>query len=199
MDITIQSQSLPIQGATIHYRDAGNPTSSSVLFLHGASFSSQTWQDIGSLKFLAEKGYRAVAIDLPGYGQSQEIADSPEAFLREFIEKLNLQNPIIVSPSMSGKYSLPFIAKYPELLNGLVAVAPVGISQLSSQLQGIELPILAIWGSDDQIVPIAEADKLLQAMPNGQKVILADAGHACYMNKTDEFHEHLLEFIRFNG
>ncbi len=100
---------------------------------------------------------------------------------------------------MSGKYSLPFIAKYPELLNGLVAVAPVGISQLSSQLQGIELPILAIWGSDDTVVPLSQADKLLQAMPNGQKVILADAGHACYMNKTDEFHEQLLEFIRFNG
>lgn len=199
MDIRIQSQALPIQGATIHYRDAGNPTAPSVLFLHGASFSSQTWQDIGSLKLLAKNGYRAVAIDLPGYGQSQEISGSPEAFLREFIEQLNLQKPILVSPSMSGNYSLPFLGKHPDMLKGFVAVAPVGISRLSSQLQRIELPILAIWGSNDNIVPVAKADKLLQAMPIGQKVILAEAGHACYMNKTDEFHQHLLEFIRANS
>lgn len=199
MDITIQSQSLPIQGATIHYRAVGNQAASSVLLLHGASFSSQTWQDIGSLKFFAENGYRAVAIDLPGYGESEQISASPEEFLREVIEQLNLQNPIIVSPSMSGKYSLPFIAKYPDVLTGFVAVAPVGISRLSSQLQGIQLPLLAIWGRNDTIVPVAQADKLLQAMPKSKKVILADAGHACYMNKTDEFHSHLLEFIRCNA
>ncbi|MEQ8996324.1 MAG: alpha/beta hydrolase [Coleofasciculus sp. B1-GNL1-01] len=199
MDITIQSQSLPIQGATIHYREAGNPTAPSVLFLHGASFSSQTWQDIGSLKLLAENGYRAVAIDLPGYGQSQEISGSPEAFLREFIVQLNLPKPILVSPSMSGNYSLPFLGKHPDMLKGFVAVAPVGISRLSSQLQRIELPILAIWGSNDNIVPVAQADKLLQAIPTGKKVILAEAGHACYMNKTDEFHHHLLEFIQANN
>jgi len=75
----------------------------------------------------------------------------------------------------------------------------VGISRFSSQLQGIELQLLAIWGRNDTIVPVAQADKLLQAMPKGKKVILADAGYAFYMNKTDEFHSHLLEFIRCNA
>ena len=32
-------------------------------------------------------------------------------------------------------------------------------------------------------------------MPHIQKVILTDAGHACYVKKTEEFHEHLIKFI----
>ena len=32
-------------------------------------------------------------------------------------------------------------------------------------------------------------------LPNAQKVILENAGHACYMRATDDFHQHLVKFI----
>ena len=195
IEMTINSKYIQIQGVRIHYLEAGEPTAIPVLFLHGASFSAQTWQDIGSLKLLAEKGYRAVAVDLPGYGSSQSISGSRPEFLRELIEELKLNQPILVSPSMSGSYSLPFIVKYSAMLRGFVPIAPVGISTFANQLQGISLPTLAIWGSNDRIVPVAEADIFLQMMPNAQKVILLDAGHACYMRATDEFHDVLTKFV----
>ncbi len=195
MDTNIKSDFVKIQGAKIHYLEAGESNNKSVLFLHGASFSCQTWQDIGTLKLLAEKGYRAVAIDLPGFGNSEMVTGSPAKVLLELIEQLNLNKPVLISPSMSGSYSLPFIVNYPEKLSGFVPVAPVAIMMFIEQLQGIELPTLAIWGSNDKIVPMEVADELLKAMPKAQKIILENAGHACYMRATDRFHEHLVNFI----
>ncbi len=191
----LKSNFVKIEGASIHYLEVGEGKQNSILFLHGASFSAKTWQDLGTLKIISASGYRAVAVDLPGYGQSDSCSVSGDKFLLLLLEALKLQQPIIVSPSMSGAYSLPSIANHPEKLSGFVAVAPVGIERYSQQLKGIKLPTLAIWGSNDRIVPVTMAEKLVQLMPNASKVILTNAGHACYMRATAQFHHHLLKFL----
>lgn len=97
---------------------------------------------------------------------------------------------------MSGSYSLPLVATYPEKLRGFVAIAPVGIAKYGEQLNDKQVPTLAIWGSNDRIVPLSDADLLIQLMPNSQKVILKDAGHACYMRSIEEFHNHVIQFFK---
>lgn len=37
---------------------------------------------------------------------------------------LNLDKAILVSPSMSGHYALPFVLTHPEMFAGLVPIAP---------------------------------------------------------------------------
>lgn len=196
MDTQIESKHIPIYEARIHYLEAGPTTAASVLFLHGASFSAQTWQKLGTLALLAQAGYRAVAVDLPGFGQSEPVSSgTPAEFLLDLMAALTLNRPILVSPSMSGRYSLPVVAGHPQKLSGFVPVAPVGIPAMEQQLQGVALPTLAVWGSDDQIVPVEQADRLVKLMPNAAKVILANAGHACYMRATAEFHHELRQFV----
>jgi pimeloyl-ACP methyl ester carboxylesterase len=197
MAASIASEFVRVKGAKIHYLEAGDPTAPCVLFLHGASFSAQTWAEIGSLQFLAARGYRAISVDLPSYGQSESFSSSGDRaeFLTEFFQAIGITQPVLVSPSMSGGYSLSLLAHSPERLSGFVAVAPVGIHRYANELEGVELPVLGIWGSNDSIVPAKQADRLVELMPNARKVILADAGHACYMRATDDFHKYLFKFL----
>lgn len=195
VNTNIDSHYISIRGAKIHYLEAGTSTAKPILFLHGASFSAQTWREIGTLQLMAEQGYHVLAIDLPGSGNSQSPSVPREAFLQLLLKELNLQQPVVVSPSMSGGYSLPLVASHPDTIKGFVAVAPVGIAKYRQQLKGIQIPTLAIWGSNDRIVPVSDSDLLVQLMPNTQKVILNNAGHACYMRATDEFHDYLIQFL----
>ncbi|SRR5258707_749058 len=196
MEITTESHFLTLRQAHIHYLETGAPDWPALLFLHGASFSAQTWHELGTLALLAQHGYRAVAVDLPGFGQSESGEFPPLDFLLEFLEQLSLDKPILVSPSLSGMYSLPLVAAYPDKLAGFVPVAPVSIPTYEHQLQGNPLPTLAIWGSNDSIVPVEQAELLCQLLPHAQKVLLKDAGHACYLRATKEFHTHLLRFVQ---
>lgn len=192
----VESNYILVQQIKIHYLEAGQPASPTILFLHGASFSSQTWQTLGTLLLLADNGYHAIAVDLPGFGQSEQAQpDNPETFLADLMDALSVAVPVVVSPSMSGRYSLPLVAAQPGRLTGFVAVAPVGITHFGPKLRGIQVPTLAIWGSNDHIISIEQADELCRLLPNARKVILTGAGHACYMNATDEFHRHLINFI----
>jgi len=194
--MAIESNYITFQQARIHYLEAGPANGLSVLLLHGASFSAQTWRELGTLALLGEQGYRTVAVDLPGFGQSEHVGGNPLTFLLDLLERLHLSKPILISPSMSGIYSLSLVVGYPDKLTGFVAVAPVSLSSYEKQLQGNPLPTLAIWGSNDRIVPVEQAERLCQLLPNAQKVILPNAGHACYMRATTEFHAHLLRFVQ---
>ena len=77
----IQSKFINFEGGKIHYLEVGKEDQPSIVFLHGASFKAKTWQDLGTLKLIAEKGYHAIAIDLPGFGDSNLVSSSPEQFL----------------------------------------------------------------------------------------------------------------------
>lgn len=65
-----QEGTVQVQGQSLFFREArpggGQAARFSVLLLHGIRFSSETWQNLGTLHRLAQAGYRAVAIDLPG-------------------------------------------------------------------------------------------------------------------------------------
>lgn len=171
-----------------------NLSGATVLFLHGASFSARTWLDLGTLAVMAEHKYRAIALDLPGYGSSARQPGTPLDFMLKAMDALEIEAPVLVSPSMSGNYSLPLVTQRRDRLKGWIPVAPVKISRYRQPLQGNPLPTLAVWGSNDHIVSPRMADLLVQLMPNAERVILKDAGHACYMREPTLFHEQVITF-----
>ena len=146
-DGTPVSRFVTVRGARLHVLEAGAPGDVTFVLLHGARFSAETWRELGTLERLAGRGFRVVAVDLPGYGESPAAELADEELLPALLEVLEIDRPVVVAPSMSGRTALPVVADRPELLSGFVAVAPVGIPDHVARLEGSTLPTLAVWGS----------------------------------------------------
>jgi pimeloyl-ACP methyl ester carboxylesterase len=195
MMLVHQSRWLEVEGGKVHYLIEGPQPGRPVVLLHGASFTSDTWKQIGTMKALAEAGYLAYALDLPGFGQSAPSIGSPRTWLKVVLDLLQVERPVIVSPSMSGSYSLPLATEDPSRISGFVAVAPVGIVKHESMLTRIAVPVLAIWGENDTLIPQAQADLLVRSVKHGRKVIIPRGSHAPYMSDPTAFHKSLLKFL----
>ncbi len=186
---------IEVEGGKVHYRVTGQESGRPVVLLHGASFTSATWEEIGTLEALAQAGYRVYALDLPGFGQSSPSHGSARTWLRILLDLLKIDRPVIVSPSMSGRFSLPLVTEDPDRVSGFVAVAPVGITSFANQLYRISAPVLAIWGQKDTLIPQEQADLLVRAVRVGRKVVIRGGSHAPYVSDLKTFHARLLEFL----
>ncbi len=186
---------LTVEGKRLHLLAAGDPRGRPVLFLHGARFSSETWRELGTLELLARQGYRVLALDLPGFGRSEDPGIPPGELLASVLPLLSDRPMVVVSPSMSGRFSLPLVVERPSYVAGFVPIAPVGIPEHLDRLAGSRVPALIFWGENDRVVPPRQAESLAKAMPASRRVILEGARHPCYLDRPIEFHRELLQFL----
>lgn len=175
-----------------------------VLFLHGQSYTSRVWFEQGILEKVADRsGFRSVAIDLPGYGQTPERADDSGTdgeWLEALIDELGGPEYVaVVSPSMSGRFSLAFLEQRPEAkLLGFVPVAPVGIDDFARPDDAAAIPAVSIWGSEDPAYTPERAERLLTQLrsgADGSTEIMEGAGHACYEDDPTEFTDIVVAFL----
>ena len=166
-----------------------------ILLLHGAKFQAATWKKLKTLDRLDDVGYKPHAIDLPGFGKSPRCAVAHETVLQWFIQKQNLSRPVLVGASMSGRISLDFSMRYPEIVGGLVLIGAVGVRERSEQLDTIRAPCLILWGSNDTVAPLASAHLLHDRIPGAELRIFDNASHPCYLDQPDRWHQELLAFL----
>jgi abhydrolase domain-containing protein 14 len=190
---------MEFHGHKLHRITSGPEEGRSVLLLHGAAFNSGTWQKLGTLDVLAEAGYRAVAIDLPGFGKSAAQRVDPKTFLVELLGQLEIGRPVVISPSMSGGVSFPLILHHPELVSGFVPIAPVGETEYAGKLKDSPVPALVVWGERDRLFPASRAEVLAASFARAQVVILPGAKHPAYLDQPELFHEALLKFLATLG
>lgn len=75
------------------------------------------------------------------------------SFLQQILKELELQRPVLISSSMSGRYSIPFLLASGERLKGFVPIAPVGTHDFTAQ-QYQQVQVWALELGNDSVSPM---------------------------------------------
>lgn len=113
----------------LHLLEAGSPSGVPVVFVHGNLSSATYWEE--ELLALPE-GYRAIAFDLPGYGESAPGPGWDATLgLRQFCEvltsvaeALGLGDFHLVGHSLGGGIAMQYLLLHPSRLRSVTLVAP---------------------------------------------------------------------------
>jgi len=208
-DVKVQQKNMAMdidgKHATIFVREAGPATTDgrpALLLLHGMAFSSKNWLDIGTIQLAAAMGYRVVAVDLPGYGSSKSSkANNKASAVLLVILELGLGKPVIVSPSMSGTFALPFILGPPggadtcsDRVSGYIPITPSATESYQPESYAkCKVPVMIVYGSNDGS-GVKTAHKL-QNFASRATFPIADAGHPAYIDKPKVWHKLLYTFL----
>ena len=122
-------RTIEIDGAAINYAEIGEGPA--IVFVHGLGGCWQNWLE--NMPRMAELGFRAIALDLPGFGSSPmppwpiSIPAYGE-LLGDFREMLDLGACTLVGNSMGGFIAAEVAVGEPEWVERLVLVSSAGIS-----------------------------------------------------------------------
>lgn len=124
----------------IHYIEQGSGFP--VVLVHGFGCSSVQW--MYTVPALAAAGYRAIALDLPGFGESRApeapIRTSRYAFdLIRFLDDLKLPQAALIGNSMGGFVSWYAAAQAPDRVAALVLADPAGAPPPENAVTGHRL------------------------------------------------------------
>ena len=75
-------------------------------------------------------------------------------------------------------------------------LASMDIPNLSEKLKNNQTPVLAFWGSNDLFIPASGINKILDLYTNSQVVTFSNCGHWVMIEKTKEFNQYSLNFLK---
>jgi 3-oxoadipate enol-lactonase len=74
-----------------------------------------------------------------------------------------------------------------------------GMAQRDDQtplLSTISTPTLILVGAEDALTPVADSEKMHQAIAGSRLVVIDKAGHVSNLERTEQFNEALMDFLR---
>ena len=121
--------------------------------------------------------------------------DEYAGFLNDLLKTLKINEPILLGASISGEVTLRYLSSGYVAKAGIV-VGPVNVKNLVPDLNRITVPLLVIWGERDDISSPDNSKILKDNIKNPEVYILKGAGHACYLDKPEEFKVIVRDFLK---
>jgi pimeloyl-ACP methyl ester carboxylesterase len=194
----------PQDGGLVH-ADVYGRGERGVVLAHGGRFSKESWR--AQALALAAAGFRAMAIDFRGYGESRGPGDSDPlgaplhldvlAAVR-YLRQSGARTVAVVGGSMGGTAGADALAQAPGEIDRLVLLGS-GAGAEPGKLRGRKLFILCrddIGPGDKPRLPRIRALYEITPEPK-QLVILEGTAHAQFIFETDQGGRLWQEILRF--
>ncbi|HYI79648.1 MAG TPA: alpha/beta fold hydrolase [Thermoleophilaceae bacterium] len=113
--------------------------------------------------------------------------------LRHWILSLIVRHPTRLRPDIAFE-GLVKGANKPGFIDALGACIDY---DFRDRLPEIACPTLVVWGEDDAIIPVRDADKYVELIPGARKTIFEDTGHVAMVERPVAFNDELERFLAY--
>ena len=149
----IETKSEKIGDGTIVYDIAGQGPA--ILLLHGLFAAKEQWQSLVCL--LASAGYTAIALDLPGYGKSDNFPlavyplENQVEILHRFTNLIRIKKLDIAGSSMGGTIASLYADRFPCQARTVAFIgSPLGVVDWAGEVRD------AIFSGINPFIPVNE-------------------------------------------
>jgi haloalkane dehalogenase len=82
-----------------------------------------------------------------------------------------------------------------RILRGMDHFSPGHLKRLRSKLRNIRVPVLVIWGKEDNVFGLAHALRIVKELPRSRLVTIPRCGHWSPVDAPEEVARHIVEFL----
>jgi pimeloyl-ACP methyl ester carboxylesterase len=114
---------------------------------------------------------------------------------REYLKKLYYDHSFVTDELVEHNLILRLRSAY--TIESMQTANARGLGAVTEEeVRAITAPTLLVWGMNDPLSPVANADKLNAALKNSRKVLIDKAGHYPFLEHADKFNQIVLEFLK---
>ncbi len=199
----VNENDLQIGDTNIHYLSYERGSKRNFILLHDSTQTSASWVRIDALRKIGQWGYNVYAPDMPGLGKSEfsfkyNFIRSPSKgseFIQDFSSELYITNTVVVGPSASAGTALKSLIDEKDQIKSAIIIGGLSVDPILNELNKIDRPVLILWGSKDNTVPLEHGMKYHDLIASSTFVKIDGAGHCVQMEKPDIFFNNVKRFL----